>query len=1200
VFKWAMAEAYPQLGEKDPHWTRNRRELAEWLTSVSPSVAELYQGAVELLFALPVPGFTRFVSHAVREIRNRLPQEVSGLKSAGRLDYTSRMDELSTLWKREAGVDGKSPQAGDEQVGSAAPGIVVSKRMAKKIAALVDDHERARARPRDAAMRLFEGVAPRNQKYRDSVRPVVLQWMEVCNWFMERTHESGSRDADFDLGELRRNFELFESTLLAMSRAVSAFYENVEELDAILGQEPTEDSVAAAVARMGYGEYHRYFFDRLQNPAWIQPLKVKKFFSAPPPPVANDEKGTIGFGGWPESRYLFRMAKLAPEIVTEVVVELPDTENIRIHDDVVDIALVLPGPLAARLVPQAKKYIRAPYRMLLPEKLGALVGKLVDNGEVDASLDLARTLLEVLPDPKPVLVAEPTSHIDSWHYERILRRDMAVLVRIAGMRGFELLTDLLADALRLSQKDKGDEGFEDYSFVWRPDLAHGRGFSRGVSDPLTSAVLDACSSILTNGQSTVAEIVGALEGRKWLLFRRISLHVLKLFGESAPESVVERLRNPGRYDGMGMSREFWLLAARHFPGIPADAKVEMLKWVDAGPDLAVVKERWEQFTGVVVSEDELAKYGKQWRRDRLNVLREGLTDDAQVRLEKFVAELGPAADLTEPTTKMGSFGQVNVQTKIDLPAMEISEIVALLQTWQPSPEPFGEKIAGLASQLASAVANDPLGFGSAALQFKELDPTYVREFIQGLREPAKTRDAFDWRDVLGLCRWVVDQPRTIPGRTGGLFDQDKDWSGARAAVVRLLAAGFESDALAIALRSEAWGILEKLTEDPDPTPEDEAKYFENKNTEPSNLSINTVRGEAMHAVVQYALWVRRSFESVADRDGLVARGFAEMPEVRTVLERRLDSVVEPSLTIRSVYGRWTPWLHFLDAGWFEKNVETIFPIDPGLRRIWDSAWGTYVVLCEPYNEVIRVLEPQYRLAIERIGEYAFGESHLGNPDNSLASHLLTQYWRGRMASPREAGLLKEFYAQASDKLRGGATGSVGKALLNDPGEVAAVVIDRMKDLWALRIEVARTSKQGAGFEDELKAFSWWFASKKFEDTWSVEQLLQTLRIVKGVDADMLVMERLAELCPRFPNQVIDCLMLMVEGDDEGLGILGWKGEARIALAGALASADREAAKKARELVHKLGGLGYFEFRDLLRELPKQVTGGPGEGAQVSA
>jgi hypothetical protein len=1181
-------EPYAKFGEQDTHWTRNRRELAEWLESVSPSISELYQGAVELLFYQQVPGFSRFVSHAVREIRNRLPHEVSGLESAGRLDYKSRMDELATLWKRAApGVDGKGTETGANEVGLAEPGIAVPKRVALKIAALVDDHERARERPRDTAMRLFEGVAPRNQKYRDSVRPVVMQWMEVCNWFMERTHESGSKDTDFDLAELRKNFELFESTLLAMSRAVSAFFENAEELDAILQREPTEDSVAAAVARMGYGEYHRYFFDRLQNPGWIQPLKAKKFFSAPPPPVRDEEKGTIGFGGWPESRYLFRMAKLAPEIVTGVVVELPDTENIRVHDDVVDIALAVPGHLAARIVPQAKKCVRTPCRMLLPEKVGALVGKLVEEGEVEASLDLARTLLEVLPDPKPVLVAEPIGHIDSWHYERILRSDVAVLVRLAGMRAFTLLLDLLTGALRLSQKDGEDESFEDYSFVWRPDLAHGRGFARGVSDPLTSAVVDACSSILTNNQATVAEIVAALEKGKWQLLRRISLHVLNLFGESAPELVIERLRYPGRYDGTGVSREYWSLAATHFAGIPADAQEEMLSWVEAGPDLARVKERWEQFIGAVVSREDLAKYGKQWRRDRLHALLDGLSGDWSKRLEELVAELGPAADITEPTTKIGSFGQVNVQTKIELSAMAVPEIVTLLQTWQPSQEPFGEKIAGLASQLGAAARNDPLRFGNAAQQFRELDPTYVRELIQGLREPAKERDAFDWREVLALCRWAVDQPRSIPGRTGGLFDRDKDWSGTRAAIVRLLATGFETDALPATLRPEAWGVLEKLTEDPEPTPEDEGKYFENNNAEPSSLSINTVRGEAVHAVVQYALWVRRGFESSADRDALIARGFAEMPEVRVVLERGLDESAEPTLTIRSVYGRWAPWLHFLEPEWFEKNVAKIFPPNPELHRMWDSSWGTYVVLCEPYNDVIRVLEPQYRLAIGRIGEYEFGKSHLGDPDSALAGHLLTQHWRGRLASPRDPGLLRDFYAKAPDKLRGGATASVGKALLNDPGEVAGVVIDRMKDLWAMRIEAARSSNQGEGFVEEMKAFSWWFASKKFEDSWSVQRLLQTLQIVKRVDADMLVVERLAEFAPRFPLQVVDCLALIVEGDEEGLGILGWKRDARNALAGALGSGEAEAKKKGRELVHKLGGLGYFEFRDLLGE--------PGEG-----
>src|ERR1700723_1529884 len=81
-------------------WTRNRQELLEWLSKTSPSLAELYKGAVELLFGQSVAGFSRFVSHAVREIRNRLPSVVSGAASGGRLDYKSRIDDLAVQWKR--------------------------------------------------------------------------------------------------------------------------------------------------------------------------------------------------------------------------------------------------------------------------------------------------------------------------------------------------------------------------------------------------------------------------------------------------------------------------------------------------------------------------------------------------------------------------------------------------------------------------------------------------------------------------------------------------------------------------------------------------------------------------------------------------------------------------------------------------------------------------------------------------------------------------------------------------------------------------------------------------------------------------------------------------------------------------------------------------------------------------------------------
>src|ERR1700693_2941315 len=117
-----------------------------------------------------------------------------------------------------------------------------------------------------------------------------------------------------------------------------------------------------------------------------------------------------------------------------------------------------------------------------------------------------------------------------------------------------------------------------------------------------------------------------------------------------------------------------------------------------------------------------------------------------------------------------------------------------------------------------------------------------------------------------------------------------------------------------------------------------------------------------------------------------------MPEVRQVLERHLDPATDPSLTTRSVYGHWLPWLHFLDRQWVQENLALMFPTDENLRPLCESAWTTYIVLCDPYNDVFQTLEPQYLRATERIGSYSMGKSHLGDPDVHLGQHLLTLYW----------------------------------------------------------------------------------------------------------------------------------------------------------------------------------------------------------------
>lgn len=1170
------------------HWTRNRLELFEWLCKTSRSTAELYQGAVELLFGQQVSGFSRFVSHAVREIRNRLPGIVSGTIPSGRLDYKGRIDDLSGHWKRaRIETEVKPSDPGEPVSATPAQGVVLPRKLVRKIDRLIADHEAARQRPEETAIRLFEGVAPSNQKFRDRIRPVVVQWMEVCNWFMARTHEAGFTDDEIDLPEFTKNFELFESTLLAIVRGVSTFFDNTDELDAIIRERPTPERVEAAIARMGHGEFHRYFFEKLQSAEWIRPLVEKKFFSAPPAPIKDESEGTITFAAWPESRYLVRMARRDPEAVAEVVLRIPETQNTRVHDDLLDIALALPGVLAAKLVPRATGWIRGPYGIVFPQKMGALIAKLAEEREKTAALDLAATLLEVLPDPSPVLVPEPVGHVDAWLYEQILRKHVAVLVAVVGLPALDLLSDLLAEALRLSQKEADAGDFEDYSFVWRPAIEHGRGFSRGVTDALTSAVVDAALHLLTHDEASVPDVVLALEKRKWTLFHRISLHVLRLFADGAPDLAVQRLKHPSRYDFSGTAREFWSLAASHFHALSEDERKEILNWIDAGPNLEAYARGWQEFTGQPVTEKDATEYAKRWRRDRLAVLKDGLSEELTREYETLVTELGPPNELTEGRTVTGhGFAQLGPKEVADLRQMSVEEIVAYLKSWQPksSANPFEtERIAGLAANLGAAVAADPGRFSSAAQKFENIDPTYVRELLQALREPAKKTDTLDWKEVLALCQWAISQPRIIPGRTGGLFDRDAGWAWTRGAIVRLLATGFETDTVPFELRAEAWSVLAELAEDPDPTPEDEAQFLEQPNSDPQSLSMNTIRGQAMRGVVQYALWVRRRFEKSPHRDVLVDRGFEEMPEVRQTLDRHLDPGIDPSLTTRAVYGRWLPWLHFLDRRWFADSLHAIFPAGDSLKSLRDCVWTSYVVGCGPYNDTYRALEAQYVEATARIGTYTAAKSHLGDPDVHLGQHLLTFYWRGIIPSVSEPGPLGQFYASASDELRASMTGFIGRGLKNDPNDIPAEIIERLQTLFEMRLEAARQTGEDRCFQKELTEFGWWFVSKKSSDDWSMDQLLAVLKITRKIVPDLWVVELLAELSGSMPRKAVQCLGLIVEGDEKGWGILGWKDDARKLLAAALESEDATARQLARELVHRLGGRGYFEFRDLLSE-----------------
>ena len=367
---------------------------------------------------------------------------------------------------------------------------------------------------------------------------------------------------------------------------------------------------------------HNYFFEKLESPEWIEPLKAKGFFVNPPKPVHDEARGTIGFPPWPESHYLARMAALAPEQVLEVILQIPDTENVRVYEDLTNAALKMPPQLSARLVEKAKILAQAPYQTLLPEKLGSLVAHLAKGGQVKAALDLAQVLLEILPDPqvkdepeeekKYSLPPEPKARFDSRHYEQILKKNFPELIKVAGIDALKLLCDKLETYVRLSRSRKDDQSPEDYSYIWRPAIEeHEQNRGHGINHALVKAVRDAAEQVAQFDLSKVPEIVQILEGHSWKIFKRIALHVLRRFWNAAPGLGAERLINREMFNDTCIRHEYALLIGEHFSNLSPEQQETILDWIEWGPDLEHFKKGQEQISG------------KRPTDDWLNIVRDG-------------------------------------------------------------------------------------------------------------------------------------------------------------------------------------------------------------------------------------------------------------------------------------------------------------------------------------------------------------------------------------------------------------------------------------------------------------------------------------------------------------------------------------------------------------------------------------------------
>src|ERR1700685_4136401 len=113
---------------------------------------------------------------------------------------------------------------------------------------------------------------------------------------------------------------------------------------------PTPEQIDRTIGKLARPGAQRYFFAKLQNPEWVEPLRNKVCFASPPPVSRDEQNGVTRIPDWPAADYLARVAPEVPELVTDIVLQMPETTNERVHHSLTNIALNLPPQLAALLI----------------------------------------------------------------------------------------------------------------------------------------------------------------------------------------------------------------------------------------------------------------------------------------------------------------------------------------------------------------------------------------------------------------------------------------------------------------------------------------------------------------------------------------------------------------------------------------------------------------------------------------------------------------------------------------------------------------------------------------------------------------------------------------------------------------------------------------------------------------------------------
>jgi len=967
-------------------------------------------------------------------------------------------------------------------------------------------------------------------------------------------------------------------------------------------KKPTNEMIDRTLKLVKKGTGRRYFFSRLKNPLWIQPLVERGYFQSPPN-IRYFDDGYVQFPSWPQLQYLKNVSRDVPDEAINLILELPKVNNPSVYNEILEIALQLHGERSARLKPKILEYADLDYQSL-PHRYADLLVHWTAENQTPAALDLTKMLVEFLPDPQSKAKQkrrrenptdpdtlwktslEPSPRINHLEYDEIMSKGVRPLAEKEPYQVAHLLIEATANMIHLRTRwDDMDQG-EDDSEIWCKQLCESNSSYEDSKVTLVHTLTFTCERVYEKSPDSIVALDGGLRNQQWKVFKRLRQHLYAQYpNEQTKPWIQELILEHESYHLREYHYEFQRMirsACEHFGGTLL-SKAERTQIFDTilngGPSRAdCQKLLGDKFTEEGFEQSKRDFHRKQFKPFEPLLFGKYVTYFRELQ-DKTTNPISDE-DYQPLKTQVGYVSNRSPRLPEDLAALTDEELLSYINEWEEKEPPYKDdpfvriNIKALAEAFQSVFEKTIIPDANR-LRFwienrERIErPIYVRMMINGMQAEIKDKNFDRLAEWLAFGEWVLSHPdQDEDYRLSEESQENPNWHSSRRAVNDFIEVCLKEEVdVPIATRGPLAQLLEMLCTQFDSWLDRGKRVLLNRN-DPLSEGINNTRSLALHVLVDFGLWLRRHDSG------------AEAPEVKMILEKRfaLQSQYPLTLPEYAILGRSYPWIFHLNKAWAAEHKSDFFPQDKSPE--WLAAFGSLVCYSDPFKPTFEILRDDFDFALQHLADFKKQDSPGKEPVDILGQHLFHYYlWglyplRGSVGSNDSCTLLEQFY-QRTDGNRGhwaSLFNYVGRILRNTGNQLDKDLKDRTIAFFEWRFAVQEPM--------ELQQFTFWLKAKCLDAEWRLEAYSKILDVckVEGVSIAMQV-ETLCELLPDHTTKVLECFVKLTDGSgDDNIYIR--TEEAKTILKAGLSSGDESVRQNAERAHDNLLRKSRFDLLDL--------------------